>query len=87
MYMYSWAFMDMNIDSNECFCFLGDLPEPPFPSPPFPGSKVVHRRKKRQVWLLCRNICWKIILISRGMLVDFLLYDVHMSVFVCVRGR
>uniref|UniRef100_A0A674BQ84 ADAM metallopeptidase domain 22 n=1 Tax=Salmo trutta TaxID=8032 RepID=A0A674BQ84_SALTR len=26
-----------------------DIPEPPFPSPPFPGSKVVHRRKKRQV--------------------------------------
>ncbi|XP_033836781.1 disintegrin and metalloproteinase domain-containing protein 22 isoform X2 [Periophthalmus magnuspinnatus] len=34
----------------------GDLPEPPFPSPPFPGSKVVQRRKKRQVSRMSRKV-------------------------------
>ena len=72
----------LNANSNKCFCFLGDLPEPPFPSPPFPGSKVVHRRKKRQVWLHCRNIFCKIIVINRGVL----MYSSWLHFALCTRA-
>lgn len=69
---FIWLFwkLFLKVNSNGSICFLDDLPEPPFPSPPFPGSKVVHRRKKRQVWFCCRYICWKLVNISIGMLTD-----------------
>lgn len=68
--VFNWTVL--NTDRN-VFCFLGVLPEPPFPSPPFPGSKVVHWRKKRQVRICCECICCKGIAFIKK-LMDWLSY-------------
>ncbi|CAI5662344.1 unnamed protein product [Oreochromis niloticus] len=55
----------------------GALPEPPFPSPPFPGSKVVHRRKKRQAPRLSRSVEDETKYIELMVINDHLMYKKH----------
>lgn len=55
----------------------GDLPEPPFPSPPFPGSRVVQRRKKRQVSHMSHNVEDETKYIELMVINDHLMYKKH----------
>ncbi|KAM8825713.1 disintegrin and metalloproteinase domain-containing protein 22 isoform 1-T1 [Synchiropus picturatus] len=56
---------------------LGDLPEPPFPSPPFPGSKVVHKRRKRQIPHASRGVENETKYIELMVINDHLMYKKH----------
>nr|XP_057940090.1 disintegrin and metalloproteinase domain-containing protein 22 isoform X6 [Doryrhamphus excisus] len=55
----------------------GDLPEPPFPSPPFPGSRGVHRRKKRQAPHMSRSVEDETKYIELMVINDHLMYKKH----------
>ncbi|AWO96604.1 putative disintegrin and metalloproteinase domain-containing protein 22 [Scophthalmus maximus] len=55
----------------------GDMPEPPFPSPPFPGSKVVHRRIKRQAPHVSHSIEDETKYIELMVINDHLMYKKH----------
>ncbi|XP_068998915.1 disintegrin and metalloproteinase domain-containing protein 22 [Embiotoca jacksoni] len=57
--------------------FSGDLPEPPFPSPPFPGSRVVHRRIKRQAPYMSRSVEDETKYIELMVINDHLMYKKH----------
>ncbi|XP_054638184.1 disintegrin and metalloproteinase domain-containing protein 22 isoform X2 [Dunckerocampus dactyliophorus] len=55
----------------------GDLPEPPFPSPPFPGSRGVHRRKKREAPHMSRSVEDETKYIELMVINDHLMYKKH----------
>ncbi|XP_076010041.1 disintegrin and metalloproteinase domain-containing protein 22 [Genypterus blacodes] len=55
----------------------GDFPELPFASTAFPGSKVVHRRKKRQAVLVSRNVEDETKYIELMVINDHLMYKKH----------
>ncbi|KAM9807170.1 disintegrin and metalloproteinase domain-containing protein 22 isoform 3-T3 [Syngnathus typhle] len=55
----------------------GNLPEPPFPSPTFPGSRLVHRRKKRQASHVLRSVEEEIKYIELMVINDHLMYKKH----------
>ncbi|XP_037130118.1 disintegrin and metalloproteinase domain-containing protein 22 isoform X1 [Syngnathus acus] len=55
----------------------GNLPEPPFPSPTFPGSRLVHRRKKRQASHMSRSVEDEIKYIELMVINDHLMYKKH----------
>ncbi|KAM9310193.1 disintegrin and metalloproteinase domain-containing protein 22 [Pholidichthys leucotaenia] len=57
--------------------FNGDLPEPPFPSPPFPGSRLAHRRKKRQALHVSGRVEDEIKYIELMVINDHLMYKKH----------
>ncbi|XP_057689931.1 disintegrin and metalloproteinase domain-containing protein 22 isoform X1 [Corythoichthys intestinalis] len=57
--------------------FGGHLPEPPFPTPPFPGSRVVHRRKKRQAPHVFRSVEDEVKYIELMVINDHLMYKKH----------
>ncbi|XP_067093410.1 disintegrin and metalloproteinase domain-containing protein 22 [Osmerus mordax] len=59
------------------FLLNGEHPEPPFPSPPFPGSKVVHRRKKRQAPGVSHSVEEEAKYIELMVINDHLMYKKH----------
>ncbi|XP_019896790.1 disintegrin and metalloproteinase domain-containing protein 22 isoform X3 [Esox lucius] len=54
-----------------------NLPEPPFPSPPFPGSKVAHKRRKRQAVRFGTSVDEETKYIELMVINDHLMYKKH----------